>query len=268
MPKLLKRTVKNLQGFVSAVESVSGKWGADLEENGVAEMELWYRGSISKKYSILPGAVWRKCDEVSMFHVFRAEAELYLGRLPRDEWGWYFAAQHYGLPTRLTDWSLSPLVALYFAVCDPPAADAPCVWIMDAGTLNRMTCGIDAIFAAGLSFAANWLPSVVKEREQTTKFQHEDKKYDNSKPIAIYPQRTTPRIVAQQGVFTVHGIDSTPIEEIFAQAPKELAHLACIEVTEPEHVRNQLRTFGINKFSVFPEVDKLSERIKGQYLTE
>jgi len=32
---------------------------------------------------------------------------------PNDYFGWLFLAQHYGLPTRLLDWSEGPLIALY-----------------------------------------------------------------------------------------------------------------------------------------------------------
>ncbi len=45
----------------------------------------------------------------------------------------YFIAQHFGMPTRLLDWSTNPLAALFFACHSEPGKDGR-VYAMDART--------------------------------------------------------------------------------------------------------------------------------------
>ena len=51
---------------------------------------------------------------------------------------WLTLMQHYGLPTRLLDWSESPLVALYFALSSDEDAKADAaVWVLNPMKLNK-----------------------------------------------------------------------------------------------------------------------------------
>jgi hypothetical protein len=189
----------------------------------------------------------------------------------------------------LLDWTENPLAALWFSLADylpdkgalltqlaeprpgpDSQGDCPVVWIMEASSLNRASFGPEEtfIYHTGGDFTKPYLPDYVARRRRPVRFKYEGKHYRNARPIAIYPARRTARVIAQQGVFTVHGVDHAPLDTPSGKGRRGVAlqlarilidrsRLACI-MQDLEHV-------GVNRYSLFPDLDSLSKHLEWTY---
>lgn len=112
--------VRSLSEYIRAIEAVSR-----LKSQAVDWDTIVFRGLPDKKYTVEPGLARVKSIEedleerlVSRFRARRPDAFVNL-----NSFDILAKMQHYGLPTRLLDFTLNPLVALYFACESKPSLD-------------------------------------------------------------------------------------------------------------------------------------------------
>lgn len=169
----------------------------DRAIDGISKTALC-RGVSNHEYPLLP-SLFRHADvesadlrEHNLMWIFKTHAKAHLDSLPKNEIEWMAIAQHHGLPTRLLDWSLSPLVACFFAVQSLSSDDAA-IYIYDIGKFKK---------------------------------EEEINPLNLSEIVAFFPSHGTKRVTAQSGMFTIHPtknmkLESKTIKKILIPASKK-----------------------------------------------
>lgn len=263
---MIEKNVSSVSSFVDAVLEIAQDWTRRYP----IEPYIWYRGDKDATNPLMPGAYWRKgYFENDPWIDFRQGAPTYLPKEPKDEWEWYFLAQHYGLPTRLLDWTESPIAALYFALHDWDGTTSPAVWLLEAAEFNRLSVGFPYVPASTMdTLSALWVPSKMQRKSTVWISPTTNTKYRNLNPLAILPCRSNPRIAAQRGAFTVHGIRRTSIVDLVTANARGHSDpdgvLARINIggIDPKVARKQLMSLGIRHSSLFPELEHFVAEIK------
>lgn len=202
---------------------------------------------------------WHKHREKRLLETFRSYAKDWLPQNPSD-WEVMLLAQHYGLPTRLLDWSSSPMVALFFATEDTSK------WHEDG-----------VIWCANISKTMNYRRNV-KDKLNEKKYVYTledlhgpkvrsldsfDRLSDNNL-IWFEPPSSSPRIVNQYAFFSVMpGVDLKQAE-LFANHK-----LSFWGITIKAHMKREfherLQIMNITHRTIYPGLEGIAKWLTSYY---
>lgn len=237
------RTIKSLTDLVVALRE-------DLD--GYSD-PVWYRGHSKHDWKLVPGfhRLQKPASENDLINKFRQNANLLVEQSPKSGFDWLFVMQHYGVPTRLLDWTESPLVGLYFAVTEHTRADGT-LWVLKPTELNMQT--------TAKPDEAKYIPSFEDDALKNYETLAVEKgNLTGILPIAVIATRNNSRIQAQLGAFTISHSTKTPIEEI---GNKKHVAKYTIPATAKSKIHEDLKLLGFTKFQVFPELASIGENIR------
>jgi hypothetical protein len=255
---------QNLPNFLKMIEILQGR----------AKRSLWYRGCGQASYPLVPSLYRHPSTkdkkeitnlEVQLMTRFRQRSIPYHTRNLADGWDALFFMQHYGVPTRLLDWTENPLVALHFALMSAPRSkrgkhlngyrQPAAVWVLDPTSWNRSALAHLSYdggpLTPGDEALKGYAPLIAAESM-------------NKYPVALFGAHNSSRIVAQQGVFVIFGRERTSMDQLIDK--KRVAGSTLTKViispTRIPGIRKTLLNHGITESAVFPGLEGLSQEIK------
>jgi hypothetical protein len=161
---------------------------------------------------------------------------------PMDDWDYLTVGQHFGLPTRLLDWSNNALTALWFAT----------------GNTNPDLNQINPYSVVWILMATN------KDFDINLEKVHP---FDIPESKLIRPRIIKQRINNQSGVFSVLSSQEMINKRYLDDSDSYNEKLIKVKIpcAKYKEIRTDLNTLGVNAFTLFPELEGLCTFLQWRY---
>lgn len=255
MKEVIVKSIDHLIELISAIE-----W-----------KHKWYRGVRSRKYNLEP-SVYRYneegfrhygTNEKRICERFHERSSQLIPRSNGDEINILILLQHYGLPTRLLDWTASLPIALSFAL--EGFSDTPTIWMINPIGVNAHNSRYNSN-----DLPNSWSSPIVNKyaklafngwHDNAAKPVHLNDVGDM--PLAFKPFYADPRLLIQQSRFTIHGYDDRPLDtQIFQFKPSGGNLLRKYILDFNRDSRKALDLLKLDNSTLYPDREGLVRRLQ------
>ncbi len=169
-------------------------------------------------------------DDLEIFRHWKRRAKSILKKEVSSDIHLLTIAQHFGLATRLLDWSLNPLIATYFACYENFEFDGEII-----------------VFRAKTNLPSDTIENPFETQKDAI--------------VMVQPESSSGRLDNQSGYFSLHnppGLKVSDIHSKYLQSiliPKELK----------KEIVFKLNQFGVNNLGLFPDLEGLTKHLNWFY---
>lgn len=239
-----------------------------------------YRGHSDENYKLIPGVLryevindgksLRSCFSTFEFDIlndFIAESNRFVNSIDSNDYkGWLEIAQHYGVPTRLLDFTENPLISLYFACVHNLDKDGV-VWLINEYAFNQIIANnYGPMLIKDLMFIINSIiTNEILMPQGISKYEY---------PLIYKPYYREERMNLQSSLFMLWGHNQRELEELMPKNymnldsipnPESIMGKIKIPREEKQNILAQLNMMGINEKSIYPGLDGIGKYIRKKY---
>ncbi len=283
--------IKSVSDLLSLLEKFNYQFSQTHRTDGFI-----FRGMSDKKWKLLPG-VLREFEEeqkselveggaisgniyisseIEILSHFKKEAGGILTHVPQaDDLTWLQYAQHYGVPTRLLDFTANPLVALYFC-CQSESKTDGSLWIINTVNFHRWSRDEDICKDEALKHTRkSIIDSILLNMSSVSP--SEDEELTKSRPVLFIPPYIDQRMSAQSSRFMLWGNNDSALDDM---GIKDNEMVLCPDGMRIDTVNDQrfwtkliipsickhslmreLDLLNINEKSIFPGLDGIGKYV-------